>query len=574
MTLQLTKRGQKQALPEALVAQFGETLARVLMARGVATDKDLHLEAQELLPADTLLGLQEAVARLDEAIDRQEKILVVGDFDCDGATSTALVVRVLRIMGATVDFLIPDRFVFGYGLTCALVQHAFDSFTPALIITVDNGISSHDGVALAYELGMEVIITDHHLTTEAAPDACAVVNPNQLGCTFASKALVGVGVAFYVMGALAKVRRAVGKSTAMVSQYLDLVALGTVADVGVLDKNNRILVAHGLARVRAGNCVPGILALLAGAGRDCQAMTVSDFGFAIAPRINAAGRMDNMRVGVACLLADDWQSADDYARQLNALNIERQQTQAVMRDTAERMLDNLQLDATRRAVILYDDDWHQGVIGVVAGRIKEQTYLPTLIFAPADRDKTGDNDLIKASARSIKGVHMRDTILQVARRYPQLICHFGGHAMAAGLTLHKKDFANFCTAFYAAMAEFPDSIFCAERLTDGTLAPHEISLAFAEQLQQLSIWGHGFAEPTFDGVFAVKSARILKDKHLKLLLAHPEVPYPIDAIWFNYEAAAWDYRATNVHVLYKLAINEWRGNRRVQFIVQALALID
>ncbi|MDO4427502.1 MAG: single-stranded-DNA-specific exonuclease RecJ [Moraxella sp.] len=556
-----------------------QTLARILAGRGVKSADELELFVSGLLAAEGLLGLSMAVAVIDEAIDAGSAILVVGDFDCDGATSTALVVRILREMGAVVDFLVPDRFVFGYGLTPKLVHHAKETHNLDLIITVDNGISSHEGVAVANSLGIQVVITDHHLTTEKNPDASAVVNPNQLGCTFASKSLVGVGVAFYVMGALAKSRRLAGKSTAMVSRYLDLVALGTVADVGVLDKNNRILVAYGLEKIKKGDCVAGILAILNQAGREAYQITQDDFGFVIAPRINAAGRMDNMRVGVECLLADDWREADKYAYELNRLNIERRSVEQAMKQTAEEMLDGLSFVTNetgaekKRAVILYDDSWHQGVIGIVAGRIKERLYVPTLIFAPNNPDETGDEDFIKASARSIAGVHIRDAILKVAEKYPDLICHFGGHAMAAGLTLYKKNFEKFCTAFHEVMADYPESVFFEKKFTDGELPATEISLAFAERLKNLTIWGHGFMRPSFDGVFEVLSARVLKDKHLKLNLVLAGVQYPIDAIWFNYKKEMWDYRASRVHILYELDINEWQGNQSVQFVIKDLAVV-
>lgn len=413
-----------------------EILARILGGRGLSDVEELSLSLSELLPSGDLRGLDRAVAHIDWAIDNQKFILVVGDFDCDGATSTALVVRVLREMGARVDFLVPDRFKFGYGLTPALTEYAYARFSPDLIITVDNGISSHDGVAAAKKLGIDVVITDHHLTTITNPDALAVVNPNQLHCEFESKSLVGVGVAFYVMGTLARVRRQANKSTTQVSKYLDLVALGTVADVGFLDKNNKILVSAGLNLVRQGRCVPAILAILNRAGRQLSKVTASDFGFAIAPRINAAGRMDNMRIGVECLLADDMRVADELAYQLEQLNIERRSVEQTMKDTAKGLLQTLHLDdEIGRGIVLYQDDWHQGVIGIVAGRIKEERYLPTIIFAPADIEKVGDDDLIKGSARSVAGVHIRDVILSIAENNPELICYFGGHAAAAGLTL-------------------------------------------------------------------------------------------------------------------------------------------
>lgn len=569
----LNLKHRKAAISDALQSLNNPTLAQVLANRGVQSIDELDLDVGSLLPAAQLLGLDAAVLAIDTAIDCKHKIVVVGDFDCDGATSTALVVRVLQQMGADVRFVVPDRFRFGYGLTPKLAVHVHNLHTPQLIITVDNGISSHEGVEQAKSLGMSVVITDHHLTSEPTPDAVAVVNPNQLGCTFASKSLVGVGVAFYVMGALAKKRRQENKSTAQVSRYLDLVALGTVADVGVLDKNNRILVAHGLQLIRQGKCCVGILAILYRAKVDFARVTTQDLGFAIAPRINAAGRMDNMQIGIECLLCDDTYTADTLAGQLSQLNEERRQVEGKMREMANQMLDGLDFaNLTQKAVILYDDSWHQGVIGIVAGRIKEKLYVPTLIFAPSDPNKTGADDFIKASARSILGVHIRDTILKIAERYPDLIVQFGGHAMAAGLTLYRRDFARFCDAFYEAMGEFDESVFLEQKYSDGALLPADLSLAFVSQLQKLTVWGHGFLYPSFDGVFGVQSHRILKEKHLKLVLTMAGVQYPIEAIWFGYDRQKWDYRASAVHILYTLDINEWQGNQSVQLIVQDLAV--
>lgn len=561
-----------------LYEQLGNlTLAKILASRGVVSCDELSVQIGDLLPAGDLMGIEAAVCTIDQAIDEGRRILVVGDFDCDGATSTALVVRVLRQMGAVVDFLVPDRFRFGYGLTKELVQYAYDKYQPNLIITVDNGISSHEGVAKADELGVAVVISDHHLATQAAPCAKAVVNPNQLGCRFASKSLVGVGVAFYMMGVLAKQRRQAGKATANVSDYLDLVALGTVADVGVLDKNNRILVAHGLQKIKKGQCCMGILALLERAGRSPDKLSPSDLGFIIAPRINAAGRMDNMTFGIECLLADDWQTASALAKQLDEFNYNRRQVEQQMRQEAEQMIQGLDIHDNQRAIILYDDSWHQGVIGIVAGRLKERFYKPAVIFAPADIDKAvhgvGDEDIIKASARSITGVHITDVIWQVNERYPKLISHFGGHAMAAGLSMPRANFERFCQAFDEVMAAYPDGVFLEQKYSDGALQADDFSLSFAERLANLTVWGHGFAYPSFDGVFEVLSHRILKDKHLKLTLRLPDVKYPIEAIWFNYRQSAWDYQASHVHILYELGINEFQGSQSLQLMVQDLAVV-
>lgn len=604
-------------LPTALqpLAAQSFTLARLYAGRGITEPTELETTLSGLLPAEMLHGVTEAVRLLDGAIDERQRILIVGDFDCDGATSTALMMRALKKMGAVVDFLVPYRFKYGYGLTPEIVELGIKTFAPDMIVTVDNGISSHEGVARAQADGITVIITDHHLTTKETPPAEAVVNPNQLDCDFTSKALVGVGVAFYVLGRLAKLRREAGKSTVQVSQYLDLVALGTIADVGVLDKNNRILVHHGLAAIRQGRCCLGILALLEQAGRDPKQLHAQDFGFVLGPRINAAGRMDNMRIGIECLLTEDWSTAQRLAQELEQLNRTRRQVEGEMRAQADSIVQTLTdspltdtkvntengadshvnndssdiivqsmpekkaADAShdsigKRSIVLYQDDWHQGVIGIVAGRLKESHYLPSIVFAPADTQRTGDDDAIKGSARSIAGVHIRDAIEQVAERYPDLISHFGGHAMAAGLTLKRRNFEAFVTAFNEVMAQMNDEVFAEQKFTDGPLQASDFSLWFAEHLAHASIWGHGFAPPIFDGVFEVLSFKILKDKHLKLSLRYPDVQYPIEAIYFNFDHSIWDYRAKQVHLLFQLDINEWNGKQSLQLMVKDLAVVE
>ncbi len=595
-------------LPAALqpFAAQSFTLARLYAGRGITAPDELETSLSGLLPAEALHGVTEAVRLLDLAIDERQRILIVGDFDCDGATSTALMMRALTKMGAVVDFLVPDRFKYGYGLTPEIVELGIETFQPDMIVTVDNGISSHEGVARAQADGITVIITDHHLTTKETPPAEAVVNPNQLGCDFASKALVGVGVAFYVLGRLAKLRREAGKSTVQVSQYLDLVALGTIADVGVLDKNNRILVHHGLSAIRQGRCCMGILALLEQAGRDPKQLHAQDFGFILGPRINAAGRMDNMRIGIECLLTEDWSTAQRLAQELEQLNRTRRHVEGEMRAQADSIVqalanednsdesvsgdsvNNTSNDDTitqavstskasntvARSIILYQDDWHQGVIGIVAGRLKESHYLPSIVFAPADTEQTDEDSAIKGSARSIPGIHIRDAIEQVAERYPDLISHFGGHAMAAGLTLKRRNFEAFVTAFNEVMAQMDDEVFAEQKFTDGPLQASDFSLWFAEHLADASIWGHGFAPPIFDGVFEVLSFKILKDKHLKLSLRYPDVQYPIEAICFNFDNEVWDYRAKQVHLLFQLDINEWNGKQSLQLMVKDLAVIE
>ncbi|WP_201601186.1 single-stranded-DNA-specific exonuclease RecJ [Psychrobacter submarinus] len=598
-------------LPIALQALAAQsfTLARLYAGRGIMQPEELETQLSGLLPAEDLHGVTQAVRLLDAAIDESKRILIVGDFDCDGATSTALMMRALTQMGAQVDFLVPDRFKYGYGLTPEIVELGIETYQPDLIVTVDNGISSHEGVARAQADGITVIITDHHLTTKATPPAEAVVNPNQLDCSFDSKALVGVGVAFYVLGRLAKLRREAGKPAVQVSQYLDLVALGTIADVGVLDKNNRILVHHGLNAIRQGRCCIGILALLEQAGRDPKQLHAQDFGFVLGPRINAAGRMDNMRIGIECLLTDDWGTAQRLAHELERLNRSRRQVEGEMRAQADQIIKDLENDsaadntletdlegsddtiiastvktkptegagpatATKRSLVLYQDDWHQGVIGIVAGRLKESHYRPSIVFAPADTERTGDDDAIKGSARSIAGVHIRDAIEQVAEQNPELITHFGGHAMAAGLTIKRRNFDEFVIAFDEVLAELDQEVFAEQKFTDGELQASDFSLWFADELADASIWGHGFAAPIFDGVFEVLSFKILKDKHLKLSLRYPGVQYPIDAIYFNFDTDVWDYRAEKVHILFELDVNEWNGKRSLQLMVKDLALVN
>ncbi|WP_350559276.1 single-stranded-DNA-specific exonuclease RecJ [Psychrobacter sp. CAL346-MNA-CIBAN-0220] len=595
-------------LPTALQSFAAQsfTLARLYAGRGITEPDELDTQLSGLLPAEMLHGVTEAVRLLDVAIDEGQRILIVGDFDCDGATSTALMMRALTAMGAVVDFLVPDRFKYGYGLTPEIVELGIETYKPQMIVTVDNGISSHEGVARAQADGITVIITDHHLTTKPVPPAEAVVNPNQLKCDFNSKALVGVGVAFYVLGRLAKLRRDAGKSTVQVSQYLDLVALGTIADVGVLDKNNRILVHHGLAAIRQGRCCMGILALLEQAGRDPKQLHAQDFGFVLGPRINAAGRMDNMRVGIECLLTEDWSTAQRLAHELEQLNRDRRKVEGEMRSQADSIVETLNANNdvegssndgndnkdsneiiilkknekkpaaannNNRSIILYQDDWHQGVIGIVAGRLKESHYRPSIVFAPADIQRTDTDDMIKGSARSIAGVHIRDAIEQVAEQYPDLISHFGGHAMAAGLTIKRGNFDSFVSAFDEVMDQLNDEVFAEQKFTDGPLQAGDFSLWFAENLADASIWGHGFAPPIFDGVFEVLSFKVLKDKHLKLSLRYPEVQYPIEAIYFNFDNSAWDYRAEKVHLLFELDINEWNGKKSLQLMAKDLAVV-
>ncbi|WP_180085570.1 single-stranded-DNA-specific exonuclease RecJ [Acinetobacter sp. YH12103] len=534
-------------------------VAEILARRGVESEQELELKLKHLL-APTMKGLTDAIQLIDQAIDRGQKIVIVGDYDADGATSTALMVLALRDMGAKVEYLVPDRFKYGYGLTAAIADLAFVNFTPDLLITVDNGISSHAGVKQAQDHGMQVIITDHHLTTKPTPEAEAVVNPNQLGCDFPSKALAGVGVAFYVLANLSTHRKKLGKSTTQIIHYLDLVALGTYADVASLDYNNRILVDAGLKRIQQGQCRAGISALLDIAKRDPAGLKAQDLGFVLGPRINAAGRMETMDIGIECLLAPDLANAYPLAEQLNQLNVERRQVEAKIKQDALNELEKIQLDETElpAALIMFEQPWHQGVIGIVAGRLKEQFHRPSIVFA-ADEDGIH----IKGSARSIDGIHIRDAIEQVAEQYPHLVSHFGGHAAAAGLTLKKENFAEFKQVFEALIATMDADLFTATLWTDGELSASAFQIETVDILQHLSPWGQKFPPPIFEGIFKIMDYRWLKDVHLKLRVAL-ENGQVIDAIAFN---AADKYEfdpMKDTRLVYELDKNVFNGNVSLQ----------
>src|SRR5690606_5747072 len=534
-------------------------VAEILARRGVESEQELELKLKHLL-APTMKGLTDAIQLIDQAIDRGQKIVIVGDYDADGATSTALMVLALRDMGTKVEYLVPDRFKYGYGLTAAIADLAFVNFTPDLLITVDNGISSHEGVKQAQDHGMQVIITDHHLTTKPTPEAEAVVNPNQLGCDFPSKALAGVGVAFYVLANLSTYRKKLGKSTTQIINYLDLVALGTYADVASLDYNNRILVDAGLKRIQQGQCRAGISALLDIAKRDPAGLKAQDLGFVLGPRINAAGRMETMDIGIECLLAPDLATAYPLAEQLNQLNVERRQVEAKIKQDALNELEKIQLDETElpAALIMFEQHWHQGVIGIVAGRLKEQFHRPSIVFA-ADEDGRH----IKGSARSIEGIHIRDAIEQVAEQYPHLVSHFGVHAAAAGLTLKKDKFAEFKQVFEARIATMDADLFTATLWTDGELAASAFQIETVDILQHVSPWGQKFPPPIFEGIFKIMDYRWLKDVHLKLRVAL-ENGQVIDAIAFN---AADKYEfdpMKDTRLVYELDKNVFNGNVSLQ----------
>lgn len=553
-------------------------LARLYALRGVKEPAELERALKGLLPAQRLMGMEGALHVLEQALHHGKRILVVGDFDADGATSTALAVLALRAMGsAHTDYLVPNRFQYGYGLTPEIVALACASKSPDLIITVDNGISSLEGVAAARKADVQVLITDHHLPGAELPAANAIVNPNQPGCDFPSKCLAGVGVIFYLLSSLRTRLKETGwfaekrLPEPVMADYLDIVALGTVADVVALDANNRLLVQQGLARIRAGRCRPGITALLAVAGKAPEQIVASDLGFQVAPRLNAAGRLDDMSLGIECLLADSPELAAQYAAELDGLNIERRSIEAGMQQEALAALKQFNLDASSlpQGLVIFDRHWHQGVIGIVAGRIKERYHRPVIAFAPAESDD--DNAELKGSARSIPGVHIRDVLDSVAARHPGMITRFGGHAMAAGLTLPADNLAAFRLAFdeavrlVASPADLEPVL-----LSDGELPPECFTESFAELLREAGPWGQGFPEPLFHGEFICLEQRLLKEKHLKLSVSHPASNRVFDAIAFNVDRDIWPNQARRVRLAYRLDINEFRGSRALQLRVEYL----
>jgi single-stranded-DNA-specific exonuclease len=553
----------------ALGGALHPVLARVYASRGVRTPDDLELGLDRLLPVGSLDGVEVAADLIDAHLRRGSPIVVVGDFDCDGATASAIVVRALRRMGAEgASFLVPDRFKYGYGLTPGIVHLAAER-KPGLLITVDNGVSSLAGVAAARALGIDVLVTDHHLPGSELPDATAIVNPNLAGSRFGSRALAGCGVAFYVMAALAKRR---GANPAAVVELLDLVALGTVADVVPLDRNNRILVAQGLRRIRAGRCVPGIAALAEVAGRRLAALGATDLGFFVGPRLNAAGRLDDMSIGIECLLTDDPARARTLATELDALNKERRVIETRMQDDALAIVRRMKFGEPGArlpaGLCLYDESWHTGVVGLVASRVKEQVHRPVIAFAPAD------DGTVRGSARSVPGVHVRDVIEAVATREPDLLEKFGGHAMAAGMTLQAANLARFSEAFAAEVARRSEpSMLQGILLTDGALAAPEMCLDTAEHLRNGGPWGQAFPEPVFDGEFAVVEQRTLGDRHLKLWVRPDPHAAPIEAIAFGWLARPGQdvpRAQQRAHLVYRLDVNEYQGVRRPQLLLDYL----
>ncbi|SDU23390.1 single-stranded-DNA-specific exonuclease [Pseudomonas pohangensis] len=547
-------------------------LTRLYAARGVQSATELDKGLARLLPYQQLKGIAAAVDLLVVAMEQQQRILIVGDFDADGATASSVGLLGLRMLGAAhVDYLVPNRFEYGYGLTPEIVAVALQR-QPDLLITVDNGISSVDGVAAANAAGLPVLVTDHHLPGAELPAAAAIVNPNQPGCTFPSKALAGVGVIFYVLLALRARLRELGWFTAQrpepnLAELLDLVALGTVADVVPLDANNRILVHQGLARIRAGRARAGLKAVLEVAGREAQRISSTDLGFILGPRLNAAGRLDDMSLGIECLICEDPVLARDMASQLDQLNQDRKAIEQGMQREALARLQDLALDDLPFGLCLFEPDWHQGVIGILAARLKERYHRPAIAFADAG------GGLLKGSARSVEGLHIRDALDAVAAANPGLISKFGGHAMAAGLSLPQENF----TAFAAAFAAEVSRQLCAEDLTgrllsDGQLAAGEFNLALAQALRQAGPWGQHFPEPLFEGRFEIIQQRLVGEKHLKLLLRTECATQTLDAIAFNIDRELWpNPNVKQVELAYKLDVNEFRGRESVQLLISHIA---
>lgn len=542
-------------------------LNRIYAARGIEHAEQLDLGLRHLLPPDSMLGLGNAVALVVDAITRQSRIVVVGDFDCDGATGTAVAVRGLRMLGAQhVLFKVPHRVRHGYGLTPALVDDLAD-MKPDLIITVDTGIACNAGVQAANLRGYRVLITDHHLPGDVLPSAAGILNPNQPGCGFPSKALAGVGVVFYLLVAVRAAMRlnnAPG-ADADLSALLDLVAIGTVADMVKLDANNRRLVRAGLARINAGRCQPGVSALARIGGLEPGKIGAMDIGFRIGPKINAAGRLEDMALGIECLLADDPQCAMDMAENLHAINLERQHLQQDMLDDAEAVLASVAMDAfsDRKCLILHRPDWHPGIIGLVASRMKDRSHRPVLVFAPSEPGSTE----LRGSCRSIPGFHIRDALALVDARHPGLISRFGGHAMAAGLTLDHAMLPGFRQAFMTIVSETLDADLLQEIiLTDGPLSDKELCRDTAVLLADSGPWGQGFPAPVFDNTFEVIGWQVLKDKHLKMQLRTADGTARLQAIHFN--GFSGEPPPSPARVVYELQTNDFRERRDVQLLVR------
>lgn len=557
----------RRACTAPLLPDVHPVLARVYAARAIANRDDAQCALAQLHPPQELKDIQAACLLLAHALTTQQRILIVADFDADGATSCALAVRGLRAFGAQhVDYLVPNRFEYGYGLTPEIVALAAQRH-PQLLVTVDNGIASVEGVAAARACGISVLVTDHHLPGAQLPAAHAIVNPNQPGDLFPSKHLAGVGVIFYVLSALRAHLRACGWFVARgvaepnLANWLDLVALGTVADVVALDRNNRILVKHGLARINQGHTSAGIKALLSVAGRQPGNLNAADLGFCVAPRLNAAGRLTDMSLGIECLLSDDASAAMQMAQELDRLNRARRVIEADMQQGAADILARLQLaGALPHGLCLFDETWHQGVIGILAGRLKDKLHRPVIAFAPANGDD------IKGSARSVAGVHVRDVLAAIAAQHPDMLQKFGGHALAAGLTLPRAQLARFSAAFDAQVSRQLDAAALhGQVLSDGALAADDLDVATAELLRAGGPWGQGFPEPMFDGEFTVIEHRWLGERHLKLRLRVDGAARVFDAIAFNQTPVATMPR--RLHAAYRLDVNEYQGLRSLQLVI-------
>ena len=549
-------------------------LRRLYASRGVKTSDDLQRGLKGMLHWRDLTGVEKAVEMLHDAFEKNLRIMVVGDFDADGATSTALSVLALRAMGCqSVEYLVPNRFEDGYGLSPEVVDQAH-ARGAQMIMTVDNGISSHAGVDHAHKLGIGVLVTDHHLPGDTLPNADAMVNPNLADCPFPSKSLAGVGVAFYLMLVLCNHLKdkgwfdSRGIAVPKIVEFLDLVALGTVADVVPLDANNRILTWQGLSRIRAGVCRPRIKALLEIANRDASKLVASDLGFALGPRLNAAGRLDDMSVGVALLLCDNLGEARVLANELDALNQTRKEIEQGMQAEALTLCEQLERssDELPGGLAMYHPEWHQGVVGILASRIKERFHRPVIAFAPAG------NGQLKGSGRSIQGLHMRDALERLDTLYPGLMLKFGGHAMAAGLSLEEARFDEFQRYFGELVTEWLDpALLQGEILSDGELSPQEMTIEMAQMLREAGPWGQMFPEPLFDGRFRLLQQRLVGERHLKVMVEPVGGGPLLDGIAFNVDTAIWpDNGVREVTLAYRLDINEYRGNRSLQLIIENL----
>ncbi|WNF45727.1 single-stranded-DNA-specific exonuclease RecJ [Pseudomonas sp. SG20056] len=563
-------RIESRPLPETLpdLGALPPLLTRLYAARGVQSAAELDKGLARLIPYQQLKGMDAAVDLLVLGLQQGQRMLIVGDFDADGATASTVGVLGLHMLGAAhVDYLVPNRFEYGYGLTPEIVAVALER-EPQLLITVDNGISSVEGVAAAKAAGLTVLVTDHHLPGAELPAADAIVNPNQPGCGFPSKALAGVGVMFYVLLALRARLREMGWFTAQrpepnLGELLDLVALGSVADVVPLDANNRILVHQGLARIRAGRARPGLRAILEVAGRDHRRITSTDLGFILGPRLNAAGRLDDMALGIECLLCEDEALARDMAVQLDQLNQDRKAIEQGMQREALTQLKDLPLEDMPFGLCLFEPDWHQGVIGILASRMKERYHRPTIAFADA-----GDG-VLKGSARSVPGFHIRDALDAVAAKHPELISKFGGHAMAAGLSLPQANFAAFAAAFDAEVRrQLCEDDLTGRLLSDGALSIEEFHLPLAKELRNAGPWGQHFPEPLFHGVFQLVQQRVVGERHLKVVLKSECGSVQLDGIAFGVDRDIWPNPTVRwVELAYKLDVNEYRGQESVQLLI-------